>query len=126
VTAYIINFKDKAGAFATDTVNCDGSNATIVLNRWCVVPMEKFTTTYAYILNDLLVATVQATNIEGSSVVSAENTSGILTRTIPSPPPNGPTEATGTTDTQLVVNWESYSGDLSGQSPITHYELFWD
>ena len=35
----------KNGTYYQDTTNCDGSNPTIVANKYCDIPMEDFTST---------------------------------------------------------------------------------
>jgi hypothetical protein len=88
--------------------------------------MSVFITDYGLGLNGLIVAVVQATNVEGTSDVNQENISGALVQTVPNKPPNIPSEGLGTSDLQIVVDWIALDGDDKGQSTILNYELYWN
>lgn len=126
ISSYTITFKNSAGAFVTDVSNCDGSSSSVITNTLCSVPMSEFTGTLGLSYGDLIVAKVLATNARGDGTASAENTSGATVATVPQAPSTVPTEGSGTTTSQLVVEWAALTGDATGGSAITSYELVID
>ena len=79
------------------------------------------------VLNDLIVARVTAINALGSAKnPSPINTSGVTIQTTPLKPPNVPTGGLGTTDTKVEVLINALTGDSTGQSLITTYDIYWD
>jgi hypothetical protein len=86
--------------------------------------MPTFIDTYALLLNDLIIATVEAKNVVGYSNPSAENTNGELAQTEPQAPPNAPTKGlTNSNNSQIEVDWLALVNDYTGGSAITNYEL---
>lgn len=79
------------------------------------------------VLNDLIVVRVTASNILGSAKnPSPINTSGVTVQTIPLKPSSVPTIGSATTNTQIEVVISTLTGDSTGQSIITGYDIYWD
>jgi hypothetical protein len=84
VYAYRLLLKNKLGAYVEDTVNCDASQSAIIQSRICLISMTKFTTDLNLLLNDDIIATVEARNQIGYSLPSDPNaTGGVTAETIP-------------------------------------------
>jgi hypothetical protein len=99
VTSYTINFKHSDGTYSTYLTSCDGSDATIFAAKQCTVAMSVFTSSpYSYSVGDLIVATVQATNVLGASIASPVNTGGSTAKTVPTV---GPTPSSGSSTSYL-------------------------
>jgi hypothetical protein len=80
VTAYRIYIKTKAGALIEELDTCNGANSAIVTATECIVPMSTFTgSPFLLVLNDPIIATVEAKNTIGYSTASDENPTSILT-----------------------------------------------
>lgn len=76
ITAYTIKFRGTDGNYY-ETSFCDGSLATVVSSRTCEVPMTAFRTTpYDLNFDDPILATVTATNADGTSLASPANSAG--------------------------------------------------
>lgn len=110
-----------------DLTDCDGaSDADILANRECFVPMATITdpAQYALELGDLVVAKVSAFNVRGSGQFSGTNIIGALAETIPAAPTNAPRRGSRTKETQIEILWDFLSGDLqTGGTEILSYEL---
>lgn len=86
ITAYQILINDKTGNdWNEDTINCDGSQAQIVNQRFCLVPMSVFNDPpYNLDFRDRIVAKARAYNVYGwQEAYSEPNTSGITVRREP-------------------------------------------
>lgn len=82
-TEYEILIQQKDGTF-TASAQCDGSDSTVVTNRYCDVTMVHLRQSpYAMVLNDPVKAKVRAYNLIGWSPYSAETTSYALISTEP-------------------------------------------
>lgn len=82
ITAYRIKIQKRVGGSLTDFVEnptlCDGSQATVVSSRKCLIPMSALLVApYSLIRGDTIYAKVSATNSRGESIDSAENTAGL-------------------------------------------------
>mmetsp|Transcript_9442 Transcript_9442/g.8983 ORF Transcript_9442/g.8983 Transcript_9442/m.8983 type:complete len:215 (+) Transcript_9442:523-1167(+) len=81
LTSYFIEIeKSGTGTWFEDTDDCDGSSATIITNRYCVIPMDTLTgATYAYLFQEVVIARVSALNTLGAGATD-ENTAGAQIR----------------------------------------------
>ena len=81
---------------------------------------------YNYVLSDLIVVRVSASNSEGFSAVSASNVAGATVKTVPTQMA-APTKGASSSETQLEVDWVALSlTSETGDSPILSYHLQWD
>ena len=98
VTSYKITIKTKTGTYLEDTTNCDGTNALIVAQTFCEIPLSRLQEPGFTSLSqgDLVVAQVTATNSLGTSLPSTPNTAGALIETLPGQPPTPPARGVGT------------------------------
>ena len=79
VTAYKITIADYTGNFIEDTTYCNGADASIIANLYCLIPMtylrsSPFSLTYG----TLITAKIAAYNQNGWSSSSSVNTVGIV------------------------------------------------
>jgi hypothetical protein len=92
----------------TDDVNsnCDGSDTTVMANRFCLVPMSSLREApFNLVLDDLVVAIITATNEIGTSDPSDENTDGAVVMTEPAAQSDVVRDDSGTSDLQITVNF---------------------
>jgi hypothetical protein len=99
ITAYKVVIRESDDfTFTEDLIDCDGTNADIVLNRQCLVPISSLRTApYSLSWGSEIFAKVSAINIYGSSLESPVG-SGAVILTKPDAPlnlQNVPLETTG-------------------------------
>jgi hypothetical protein len=122
ITSYSIEIKEKGtSTYTADLTDCNGANALVMTNRYCVIPMSTLTSTYAYIFDDLVVVRAKAVNAKGSGSYSDDNSSGAKIRSIP---------ITMTTlavsdysDTYITLTWTALSSPDTGNSDIITYNI---
>ena len=83
ITKYDIYFEKSNGDFAMETTTCDGSDNTIVTNRYCIVPMSTIRTLTALPRDSLIRVKVRAYNARGTGQFSELNTDGATVETVP-------------------------------------------
>jgi len=83
VTSYLVKLKAKNNTFVTETNICNGALSTVVTNTKCTALMSLFTTNLGLAINDLIVVTVAATNVMGTSLDSDPNVDGIIAKKFP-------------------------------------------
>ena len=84
IDAYEILIRKDDGSTFEATSSCDGSSATVVSSRTCVVSMNTLLwSEYLLDLNDLVVVKGRAHNVIGWGSYSTENSSGPSVRTKP-------------------------------------------
>lgn len=101
VTSYTILFMhhDQV-SFSPVLTYCDGSQSSIVLQRYCDIPLQTLRASpLNLIFNDLVVAKVYATNKIGSGLESDLNTDGVTVQTEPITPTQSPS----------VIYYDEYS-----------------
>jgi uncharacterized protein YfcZ (UPF0381/DUF406 family) len=75
--------KAKNNTFVAETNICNGALSTVIANTKCTALMSLFTTNLGLAINDLIVVTVAASNVMGTSLDSDPNIDGILAKKIP-------------------------------------------
>jgi hypothetical protein len=122
----LIEFKYKASStYDTILTYCDGTSSTIILNKYCSIPMSIFLTApYSYSQGDLIIVAVSAINIKGPSTPSIANTAGALASIVPLQM-NAPT-IVSKTDDSVEISWSSLTGTNTGGMAILSYNLFMD
>ena len=71
IVAYRIMFLQSNGVYSPDVVDCDGTNATVISNLQCTVPMISFISPpYSLAEGILIVVTVEGLNAVGYSLPS--------------------------------------------------------
>jgi hypothetical protein len=111
-------FKAKNNTYYKDVTNCDGSQASVVSNLYCYVPMARFREVgfFDMIKNDLIVAKVRAYNLRGwAASYSTANTVGTLVETEPVAV-SAPTRASATTYNILNAQWTALTNYLAASS----------
>lgn len=124
---YRITLRESDGTtFTEDIVNCDGTDATIVSDLYCEVPMTTLLASpYDLSAGDLIIAVIEAHNVWGYSTASPENGSGIVVSTTPDQMAT-PTMDSTSSNTQLVVDWVALTTAESGYNDALSYNLYWD
>jgi hypothetical protein len=123
ITSYTVEIRGSDTTFRTDP-GCDGSTSTILNTRTCTIPMATFVAADHSLAFDALVEVrVTAVNIRGSGPSSTINTAGARIRQIPAQMTTLPTEGTGTSNTQVQVDWTAVTGSglPTGNSAILSY-----
>jgi hypothetical protein len=88
--------------------------------------MSVFTSTYALVLDELIVATVRASNANGPSAASPANVAGATAKSVPTTAP-ALSRGAATSDTQVVLTWTGLTVDAdTGSSAIINYKLYYD
>jgi len=126
ITKYRVTFLDKADSLYKEVASFCGLAASSPLTTTsCTVPMENFGSTLGYSKGELLLVKVEAYNVKGYGLLSAELTSGLSFQTIPVQILN---LAGSATDKQSVsLTWDPItSSPANGYSSITGYEVWWD
>ncbi|MCP3681809.1 MAG: fibronectin type III domain-containing protein, partial [bacterium] len=127
ITKYEIKFQDNTSAYKLETTNCDGTQSSIISQKYCLIPMLSLASSPLSLpLDTLLVGKVSATNIIGTSTSSSPNTTGIKVQGKPLSPPSIPTEGTNTNDSQIEVDYTALVSPNTGYSSVTSYSLEWD
>ena len=80
IEAYRVVIQDtnESGDFFEDVINCDGSNALILSQRFCEIPVSTVLRVDPYNLQQgqVVIASVQALNSRGWSDLSTPNSAG--------------------------------------------------
>jgi hypothetical protein len=78
ITSYSILIRKHDSTFVSYLPACDGTDATVISNRYCLIPMSDIISTFGLLQGELIVAKVKATNSKGDSPYSTINTVGEL------------------------------------------------
>lgn len=108
---------------------CDGTVESVIINKYCMIPMATFTQEpYSLEQGTLIQVTVQGLNQVGWSTTSSLNTVGVKVQTEPKEIPTAPIVDTFNSNelqiTILIAPIEEI--ELVGGSAITSYSLEWD
>jgi hypothetical protein len=123
----IVVLESDLSTYTEDVINCDGTDVTILANRYCDIPMSVFTSSpYSLTQGDTILAKVKALNSIGWSGLSSVSTTTTDVEVVPHKPTNPPTRDATTDSTQLVVNWSSLSSPEDGDSAVLSYSLEYD
>lgn len=104
---------------------CDGTEAAVVNNRYCHVPLASILRKAPYNLeyNDLVVAQVSSKNAIGWAYnYSPDNTIGALIQIEPSQM-SDPFRGSSTDDTRIQIDWVALTGSDTGGATILSYNL---
>lgn len=128
ITKYDIYFEKSNGDYEMELTACDGSDATIVSNRYCVVPMSTIRDLTLLPRDSLIRVKVRAYNARGTGQFSELNTEGATIETVPTNLMVVTIDVPSTTNTQTKVTWTALTGSARGGKAvaITSYEVYWD
>jgi len=126
VTAYKILLKNSGGSWVEELTSCDGSDPTIVTNRYCHIPMTTLTSTLGLVQGTTVQAKVAPINAIGTGTYSNPNSAGALIEVPPLKPASAPSRNSGTSTSQIVVDYVALTAPDNGGSAIVSYELQWD
>lgn len=77
ITSYTVLLKSVAGTYAAYPLLCDGSSSFSMANHYCYLQMQELRIApISLTQGSLIQAKIIATNFNGSSAASAENTAG--------------------------------------------------
>ena len=100
ITSYTVKILQSDGSTYSTDSSCDGSDATILSNKQCQIPMINLLGgSFNLNLDDLIVVIVTAENVIGSSDPSDPNTSGAIVMTQPDKPSSPVRDDSLTSDT---------------------------
>jgi len=127
ISAYRVEIKDSGSSWITETTDCDGSDATIMSNLYCIIPMSTLTGgSFTLPVNTLVEVQIRATNSYGDGSYSSVNSVGAKTRTTPVQM-SAPTEGTDVTENQIDIDWTALtSSSDTGYSTILGYRVYYD
>ena len=122
ITSYEVKFLSADGlTYFTELSYCSGSNSAIKDARSCVVPSEVFTQVpFSLEWGQSIFATVDATNIKGTSEVSAAGNGAIILR-VPDSPINLENVPSLTDFDSIGLNWAD--GSENGGAPVLDYRV---
>jgi hypothetical protein len=125
ITAYKIEILH-AGGWDEELTDCDGSQAAIVSNLQCVIPMSAFLVDPFYMaFDDVIEVRIQAYNAYGWGATST-SVAVETVRTVPQKM-NTPVRDGTTSTTLLVLTWaELTTSTETGNSEILSYNVQWD
>ena len=115
--------EEENGDFSEMTTLCDGSDSSILIQLYCLIPMSTFRDTpFNKVQGDAIKAKVLAYNERGWSLVSSET----VTSSVIEVEPHQITDFSNgdqTSHQQVHVQWTAPD---DGGSPILSYVLHWD
>jgi len=86
ILSYTISFRKADLTFSTNLADCDGSNALIISDASCTIPLSSFTSApFSLQFPDEIIVKIVATNIKGDSEESPQG-SGATVITAPDAP----------------------------------------
>jgi len=110
--------------YSIDSTNCDGSNALIITNTECSVPISTLIVTpYSLPWGSNIYAKVIAYNIYGDSPISEPGFEAIIL-TIPDAPVDLAETVTARTQNSITFTWSPGSAD--GGAPVLDYRISYD
>mmetsp|Transcript_9438 Transcript_9438/g.8956 ORF Transcript_9438/g.8956 Transcript_9438/m.8956 type:complete len:266 (+) Transcript_9438:2179-2976(+) len=126
IDKYLIEIGENGYAtYTEDATNCDGSDATVIGNLYCVIPMSTLTLpSYSLSFQDVVKAKVSAYNSVSWSSQSSENSAGAQIRRVPDQITD--LAVVSASDTSIEVSWGALVASANGDSDVTAYELYWD
>jgi len=105
--------QDKTGVFKVETKYCSESDAVIVSQQYCNIPMSYLTgPTYNLVKGDIVIAKVQASNSNGFGSLSTSNSVGAIIESVPNKM-SSPTRGSLTSENYLQVQWSSITSGTS-------------
>jgi hypothetical protein len=125
ITAYKIEVQYGTD-WSEETAGCDASDATIMSNMYCIIPLSALRATpFDLVYGDLLQARASAYNVYGWGETSdAAGAQTVRTEPLQMDPPQ---RGSDTTPSLLHVTWTPPSTDATrGGATITNYNVQWD
>jgi hypothetical protein len=105
--------------FEKDNTDCNGADATIVLNTECYVPMTSILTLTQLPVDYLIRVKVRAHNAKGWGDYSELNTGAATIETLPARMSAPTFDISLTSNSQTSIHWIALTGsDTGGQSVI--------
>jgi hypothetical protein len=124
---YRVKFYDSAGTTLYEIPECDGSDPEIIASRTCIIPQYVFTSAPLNLqLGDQIRVAIQVANNYGISVLSEDSSSGYTFSSAPSAPSTTVRSGDGIDESSIVIEWDSLTGDETGDEEITQYQVYWD
>jgi titin len=129
ILSYVVELRLRDGATYLEPSTCDGSDPVILAALSCRISMSSLTsaTPFGFQQGDEIAARATATNLVGTGAAGPVSvTQTVLAQVAPLTPPTTPRRGSGTTQAQIVIDWDALVAPLTGGSGITSYNLQWD
>jgi hypothetical protein len=129
ITAYEVQVLHSDGVtFSTELTFCNArTDATIINNRYCVIPVSTLSAApFNLVQGDIVKARVLAANSIGDSQFSLHNTIGATIQVAPLQPALPPYRGSLTSTTQIEVLIAPLTGSLTGGASISSYLIEYD
>lgn len=128
ILAYEIQVADADGKFAVEDYYCDGAEEPCLSQRYCEIPMSVLrSSSYNFVLSDLVVAKIRARNQYGWSLLSEANIDGARIQTAPAQVLNLLEDNELTSEEQLVFRWSLLETEAeTGGTEIISYNVQFD
>lgn len=124
ITSYTISVLASNGTYLTDIANCNGGSVIVVASQSCSIPSDVLMTIpYNLQYGDSVFAHISATNIIGTSGVSASGNGAVLL-TVPYAPVNLANLPLITSGSKIGIIWQA--GAMNGGAPVLDYTVSWD
>ena len=122
ITSYTVTILQSDGStYTEETVNCDGTDSTIITATQCTIPLSVLTSApYSLSSSANVQAKVLATNVKGSSVASSSG-SGATIISSPDAPISLSENTSERSATTLGLTWTE--GSSNGGSAIIDYRI---
>jgi hypothetical protein len=122
ITSYVIQIrKSDSSTFSIDSVDCDGSDATILAEEACTIPISTLRASpYLLPWGGGVYARVIAVNVLGSSLTST-TANGAIILTLPDAPVDLLNNEAQTSGTQISLTW--MEGDSNGGTAFLDYTV---
>ena len=122
ITSYTILILQSDGStYTEDSINCDGTDSTIILATQCTIPLSVLTSApYSLSLSANVQAKVLATNVKGSSIASSAGSGATIIFT-PDAPISLSENTSDRSATTLGLTWTE--GSSNGGSVILDYRI---
>ena len=124
ITSYRVTIRQADLTFTEDTVDCDGSVASIVDSKSCSVPLATLTNApYSLAFGDSVFAKVVAINYYGESIESEEG-NGAIIKLVPDAPVDLVNDVSITTAYVIGFTWDE--GPSTGGAAVLDYRIIYD
>lgn len=122
ITSYTVVLMTSNGFTYSETVDCDGTDPTVVSTQTCSISVYTFRgNPFNLQWGSSIYAKVSATNIVGTGALSMPG-NGALIYTKPDPPQALANNLGTSTMTSIGLTW--YQGISDGGSPVLDYRIF--
>jgi len=125
ITGYVLTIRKSDGDYAEETVNCDGSDSSIIAATQCTVPVSVLLASpYSLSWGNQVYTIVTATNLVGTSVNSAVSSTRATLMSNPDPPRNLGYDTSSSSGSQIALTWDQGANNYG--SAVSSYRVSYD